>query len=142
MTTTPCYLTVLKKLTPEQIAELAPLVEAANPDDPDVAEALSENAVIRFEAIFEGDMPMEMMRWFSTHKIPYLWQWDQFYGTGAGAQFYQANIDHLHHLRIHEELCVIPITQATDKDVVSQTIDATVELNRLLIGLGLNKKPF
>lgn len=142
MTHTPCYLTVLARLSETQIAELAPMLEAMNPDDPDVAEALGENSQIRFEAVFEGDMPMDVMRWFSTNKIAYLWQWESFYGTGAGAQYYEAAIDHLHHIRIHEELAVLSLAEAADPAKVQALRGAVVSLNIALEQLGINKKPF
>lgn len=139
MSATPCYLTVLAHLTDEQIETITPLLSAMNCDDMDVAEALSENSVLRFDAIFEGTMPIDLLRWFSDNEISYVWQWEGFYQTGEGAQYFDAEIDEVYDLRIHEGLVVLPITQAVDPAKVEALHGTLLKLSNELKILGINR---
>ena len=137
MTTTPCYLTVLSRLTKTQIAKLAPMLESLVPDDSDVAEAVEENSVIRFEAIFEGDMPAELLHWFHTNEVSFTWEWEAYYGVGAGCNYFDAEAGEMHHIRLHETLAVISVAEAIDPEKVKKlrTVMNAITQKRKDVGL-------
>ena len=127
-THTACELTVLAKLTAEQIAELTPLIEEQKPSDPDVAEALAENSLIRFESVFEGDtVPFDLLQWLTHNKVSYSWAWEAYEDTGSGRNFYEAEDDIVHIFRTHENLVVIPLHLAVDAEEVRRIKRAVTE---------------
>jgi hypothetical protein len=137
MTTTPCYLTVLSHLTKNQIAQLTPIIEFLDPDDPDVAEALGENSVIRFDAIFEGDTPSELLQWFHTNNVSFTWEWEAYYSVGAGCNYFDAEADEMHHIRLHETLAVLSVAEAIDPEKVKKlrTVMNAITQKRHDVGL-------
>ncbi len=138
MTNTPCHLTVLNILTAPMVEELAPLLEEMNPNDPDVAEALSENSVIRFEAVFEGDMPTELLHWFNRNKVSFAWEWEAFYGTGGGCNFFEPETNEVYHIRLHEELPVMSVREAADPAKVEQMVLVLNQMEHRRAKLGIN----
>lgn len=134
---TTCYLTILKVLNEAQINELANLLEAMQPTDPNVAEAVANNDQVTFISVFEGDLPTPVLHWFNKNKVSFVWEWEAYGSVGAGQNFFDAERDEMCVMRLHENIVVVPLNQASNPDVVPYLIEKTARLKTLRAAIGI-----
>lgn len=106
---THCTLNFFSVLSKSQILEAIEYLNHLNHGDPDIEEALSEGHAIHFEDVVDGEIDLKLQAWLFSSKISYTWQWSASGDIGAGINFFDAEKDEHHILRLHENLVVVPV---------------------------------